>query len=373
MNIAYYNLTTTTKHGGVESFVWEVARRVAEAGHTVTIYGGRGDVLRDYPGLTIRQYPFVAREVWGRLRVLRKSLNLLKLLERLSMAPRALPDLLRGGYDLVQISKPYDLPVVAAAHRRGARVIYNSQGTDFFTGDRLFRRTIDAAFACSRYNAAMVEAHFQIPIGVSYNGFDEQRFRPQPADPTLRARLAPDGAPLVLYVGRLVTFKGLDYLLDAIALLQRRPGIAAPRLLLAGDGPHRASLAERAQRLGIAERVHFLGPQPNHELPRYHAASDMLALPSTDHETFGIAACEAMGCGRPVVAARTGGLPEVVRDGETGLLAPPADAVALADSIGALLEDPALRERMGAAASVWVREMFTWDRVVTRVLTYYQG
>ncbi|HMP43206.1 MAG TPA: glycosyltransferase family 4 protein, partial [Roseiflexaceae bacterium] len=189
MNIGYYNLTTTTKHGGVESFVWEVARRMADAGHRVTIYGGRGDVLRDYPQLQIRQYRFIAREVWGRSRILRRSLNLLKLLERLSMAATALPDLRRAGHDLIQISKPYDLPVVAAARYRGPRLVYNSQGTDFFSGDRFFRRTIDAAFACSRYNAAMVEARYRIPLDVSYNGFDEQRFHPQPADAGLRARL----------------------------------------------------------------------------------------------------------------------------------------------------------------------------------------
>ncbi|HMP39206.1 MAG TPA: glycosyltransferase, partial [Roseiflexaceae bacterium] len=145
-----------------------------------------------------------------------------------------------------------------------------------------------------------------------------------------------------------------------------------PRLLLAGNGPHHAQLVARTQRLGIGAFVTFLGPQPNHELPHYHAVSDMLVLPSTDHETFGIAACEAMGCGRPVVAAHTGGLPEVVRHGETGLLAAPADATALADAIGTLLGDAALRERMGTAAAEWVRAMFTWDRVVGRVLHSYE-
>ncbi len=122
-------------------------------------------------------------------------------------------------------------------------------------------------------------------------------------------------------------------------------------MLLAGDGPHRAHLERRARELGIAERVHFLGPIANADLPRYHAISDLFVVPSTDHETFCIAACEAMACARPVVAARTGGLPEVVRDGETGYLAPPGDAQAMAERIGALLGDAALRERMGAAGA----------------------
>jgi glycosyltransferase involved in cell wall biosynthesis len=95
-------------------------------------------------------------------------------------------------------------------------------------------------------------------------------------------------------------------------------------------------------------------------------------IPSTDHETFCIAACEAMACARPVIAARTGGLPEVVRDGETGFLAPPGDAAALAERIGALLDDESLRKRLGAAGRAWTLEMFTWDRVVERVLACYE-
>jgi D-inositol-3-phosphate glycosyltransferase len=382
LKIALYNLTTTTKHGGVESFVWETARRLADRGHDVTLFGGRGKVLRPYRNLTILRYPYIAREAWGRVPPLRKSLNLLKLLERLSMAASALPDLIAGRFDIVQVSKPYDFPIGALARRRsGARLLYNSQGTDFFPGDTLLRRNIDGAFACSRYNATMVEDRLRIPIAVSYNGFDQTIFQPLPAAPSLRARLAPDGAPLLLYVGRLVTFKGLDHLIDALALLNRGMGDGRqppspiphpPRLLLAGDGPHRAELERRARELGIADRVHFLGPLANADLPRYHAVSDAFIIPSTDHETFCIAACEAMACARPVVAARTGGLPEVVRDGETGYLVPPGDAQALAKRIGALLDDTALRARLGAAGRAWTLEMFTWEKVVERVVECYE-
>src|SRR5262245_35425636 len=194
LKIALYNLTTTTKHGGVESFVWETARRLADQGHDVTLFGGRGKVLRPYRNLTILRYPYIARETWGRVPPLRKSLNLLKLLERLSMAASALPDLIAGHFDIVQVSKPYDFPIGALAKRRtGARLLYNSQGTDFFPGDALFRRSLDGAFACSRYNATMVEDRLRVPIAVSYNGFDQTIFQPLAPSPTLRARLAPDG------------------------------------------------------------------------------------------------------------------------------------------------------------------------------------
>jgi glycosyltransferase involved in cell wall biosynthesis len=387
MRIALYNLTTTTKLGGVESFVWEIGRCLSARGHAVTLFGGHGTLARTYPDLTVRQYPYIPREVWGRNPVLRKSLNLLKLLERLSMARHALNDLSAGRYQIVQLSKPYDFPVAALAKRRQpTTVIYNSQGTDFFPGDVLFRRTIDGAFSCSRYNASMVEQRYLFPISVSFNGFDQQTFRPLPPDPVLRARLAPDGAPLIFYVGRLMTFKGIDYLIDAMTQLgsihstaqptYKQNGAAKrlarpPRLIIAGDGPHRAGLEQRARERGVADRVHFLGPINNRDLPHYHAVSDLFVLPSTDHETFGIAACEAMACERPVVGANTGGIPEVVIDGETGFLVPPADAAALADRIGRLLTDPHLRQRFGAAGRERVLAEFTWDRVVERVLACY--
>src|SRR6476619_936646 len=126
MKIALYNLTTTIKIGGVESLVWDVAQRLAEREHEVTLFGGKGPVSRQLPNVKVLRYPYIARESWGRVRPLRKSLNLLKLLERLSMAAASLPDLLRGSFDIVQVVKPYDFPIAARARARsGARFIYN--------------------------------------------------------------------------------------------------------------------------------------------------------------------------------------------------------------------------------------------------------
>src|ERR1043165_7760173 len=93
MKIALYNLTTTTKLGGVESIVWDVGQKLAERGHDVTLFGGKGKIDRNSSSVQVRRYRYLARETWGRVPPLRKSLNLLKLLERLSMAASAVPDL----------------------------------------------------------------------------------------------------------------------------------------------------------------------------------------------------------------------------------------------------------------------------------------
>ena len=124
LRIALYNLTTTVKIGGVESIVWDIGQRLAERGHDVTLFGGNGPVSRALPNVRVLRYPYIARATWGRAAPLRKSLNLLKLLERMSMATRALPDLLAGGFDIVQVFKPYDFPLMAwARNSSGARGI----------------------------------------------------------------------------------------------------------------------------------------------------------------------------------------------------------------------------------------------------------
>jgi hypothetical protein len=112
MKIALYNLTTTTRWGGVETFVWELAGQLAERGHRVEIFGGRGPgERRRVPGVKVRLYPYVDRDRWRKVPLLSRQYGLTKLLERLSLTPFALPALLRGKFDVVHIQKPYDFLV----------------------------------------------------------------------------------------------------------------------------------------------------------------------------------------------------------------------------------------------------------------------
>src|SRR5207248_772983 len=117
--------------------------------------------------------------------------------------------------------------------------------------------------------------------------------------------------------------------------------------LFVGDGPERARAEALARELGVHGDVRFLGEQL--DVARLLAQADLFLLPS-DSESFGLAALEAMSCGVPVVASRIGGLPEVVKDGETGLLVPPGDGGAFTIAATALLADPARREKMAKAA-----------------------
>lgn len=178
------------------------------------------------------------------------------------------------------------------------------------------------------------------------------------AAPVARQSLAtPDGVPLALALGRLHENKGFDILLAALA---RVPGL---HLWLAGEGDLRAALKRRADALGVADRVRFLGWRD--DVAGLLEAADFLVCPSR-HEPLGNVVIEAWVAGRAVVAAAAAGPSELIRDGESGILVPVEDAAALAAAMARLAADPALRARLAAGGNAAYAAEFTADAVVRR-------
>ncbi len=376
MKIALYNLTTTTKTGGVESFVWELARYLTRLypDCQIDIIGGKSppgfQIPEIGPQVRIITRPFVGREQFRRLPLLNRAYGLTKLLERLTFGVTSLRLLGRERYDIVHIQKPYDLPIAQLAQRRyGSQILFGCHGKDFFSGDRFFARNL-AAVSCSHYNAATIEQHYGLHPVVVYNGIDIELFSPRPVRPELRARFARPDEFLVTLVGRHERWKGIQHLLYALAKLRRKN--LPVKALLVGDGPYRAYLEQLAQKLDVGEAVCFLGNLPNRDLPDYYALSDIVIGTSFGNETFGIALCEAAACERPIIASDFGGFREVVQHGETGLRYPAQNSEALAEAIEELLDDPARRLAFGQAGRRFVAENFTWERVAARVYTEYR-
>ncbi|MBI3784966.1 MAG: glycosyltransferase family 4 protein [Deltaproteobacteria bacterium] len=167
--------------------------------------------------------------------------------------------------------------------------------------------------------------------------------------------------PRLLYVGRLSHEKGVDIAIAALpAVLERAPDA---RLQVAGDGPLRTVLRDLAKKFGLADRVEFFGFVSNHEVRRLLSEASIVAVPSRS-EGFSLVALEAAQAGRPVVASRLGGLPEVVVDGATGLLVPPESPPALAAAILKLIADPAGAQVMAANACRRADETFQWSEYV---------
>lgn len=191
----------------------------------------------------------------------------------------------------------------------------------------------------------------------------------QPVDrDAFRAEFALDDDAVVIgVVAQLIRRKGHRHLFEALKLLHpQRPGL---RVLLFGQGPLRAELQARAARDGLASIVRFVGFRD--DLPRWMGGLDVLAHPA-DREGLGIALLQAQAAGVPVVASRAGGMPEAVQDAVTGFLVEPGDVPALADALRRLVDDRALRERMGAAARARVLERFSVDAMVEGNLAVYR-
>jgi len=297
---------------------------------------------------------------------------------RAAVALPALVGRLRGALAALEptvvLSNGIKAHALAALARRSpvAVVWYGREGLE---GRRLsalvlraLGRRCDASIAISRYVSSEMRRVLprSVRIDVLPNVVDLDAFRPGlPLPPDLRKE---DGTVWFGVVGALTPVKGQDVFLDAAA----RVAAVAPqaRFLLIGSAPYASeaglgferSLRERADGLGLGTRVAFLGERA--DAARIIAGLDVLVQPNRGPEGLGRAVLEAMACAVPVVTVDRWGPAEIVRDGATGLLVPPGDVTALADAMTRLADDPALRERLGAAGRGWATTHLDSDRIV---------
>jgi len=177
----------------------------------------------------------------------------------------------------------------------------------------------------------------------------------------------PHHAPIVGNVAALVGHKGQKHLIEAARLVL--PQMPDARFIIAGEGELKPALERQIKDHHLEKHVLLAGFRP--DVLSLHKAFDIFVMSSVT-EGLGTSLLDAMAAGKPIVATRTGGIPEVVADGETGLLVPPRDEEALADAIVRLLKDPDLRREMGEAGRVRARNLFSLERMVQNTLNVYQ-
>jgi D-inositol-3-phosphate glycosyltransferase len=211
-------------------------------------------------------------------------------------------------------------------------------------------------------------------------GVDTTRFYPIPKDEAVAFIGTPAKQCMLLYVGRIEPLKGIDTLIESMAIMKQRGILDIFPMCLAviGGDPDVSdeqitAEMERLQAMresyGIDDMIMFLGRQDQDTLQYYYSAAEVVVVPS-HYESFGLVALESMACGTPVVASETGGLAFLVKDGETGFHVPAADPEALADRLIELMQDNELREKLGKQASEYAKG-FTWSIVADQILELY--
>lgn len=290
-------------------------------------------------------------------------------------AATALARLMAAGLSFDAIDAHYLYPDGVAAVWLGRRfrkpVVITARGSDtsllprYAVPRRLIGHAISAADALIAVSAGLKDGLVELgapaeKVTVLRNGVDLRAFQPLPDRAAVRERLGLAAAPTLLSVGLLIERKGHHLVIEALRAL---PGHV---LLVVGEGPERASLQALARRLGVAERVRFMGAQPHERLALFYNAADVLVLASS-REGWANVLLEAMACGTPVVASPAWGSREAVQAPEAGLVLPSLNAEAIAEGVRHLLTAAPDRAATRAYA-----EAFSWDETTAGQLALFR-
>ena len=350
-------------YGGLETFLELIVPRLVALGHEIVIADEEWDSdleEEEYrPGVRIVRLPRPDAGGAGRLAALGEGLRRVKRLLK-EFDPQ-----------LVHVCKacPSLFYLLHGGERRHPPMLFNLHGAHVAPlvdpqtlGGRMLR-SADWIVACSRATLEhLIDLAPEIRprASVVYNGMPV---------PPIPHGAPPAHPPRLVCLGRLHPEKGFDVALAAAErLAERWPDL---EVVLGGEGPARADLEALATRRGLSGRVSFPGWIDPDDVHALLGGAAVVPVPSI-HEGFGLVALEAALAARPVVASRGEGIPEVVLDGETGLLVPPGDAAALAEAIGGLLADPERGAALGARARELAIERFGIDRCVAGYVEVYE-
>lgn len=380
-------------------WTYQIARRLART-HQVTVYAKR---TRDQhtaanEGMTFRFIRSLPNRLWDRPRRWLPTGNrrrpfFASTLFQAEYALQVALDIRRTRADIVHIQNaPHFAPIIRALNPRAKIVLHMHCEWLTQLDTALMRRRIETAdlvIGCSSYITSKIQRRFPELSGrchTVFNGVDIDCFHPRGREN--------EGAKHLLFVGRVSPEKGIHHLLDAFEQVRWHypdlrlsivgPIESVPQALIVdlSDEPLVRQLAHYYQRpyletlreqipAAAAHQVSFTGSLAHAEVADYYRRADVLVNPSLS-ESFGMSLVEAMASSVPVVAARTGGMSDIVADGQTGLLVKPGNSAKLADAILTLLDDQQASEEMGRNGQRRAEACFSWESIVSQLTHHYQ-
>lgn len=358
--------------GGIESHVLGISKGLVERGHEVIIYTSNDPKdanAEELDGMTIKRFPVLFTLFNG------------------PFTPTLFFKLLSDDYDLIHVHLPDPANSIFAwitsmVKKKPLYVTYHADiikekwyhkpftfTYSIFLGQILKKAKRIIATTPNYVTESQIPKKYRDKISIVPNFVDINRFTPLIYGRRIRQQHNIDEKRKVVYfLGRLVPYKGVDYLIKAYAEVKK--AVPDSTLIITGRGPLESELRRLAADLKV-EDVIFVQVSEE-DIPEYYAACDLFVLPSvTRAEAFGIALAEAMACGKAVITTNISGMPYVV--GEAGLTVPPKDEKALATAIIKLLKDDNLRKELGSKARERVEEEFNQDYVTEKILGIYKS
>jgi len=294
-----------------------------------------------------------------------------------------------SGIAAIELSEIWNIPFINMFHTLGhmknriARSQNEVEGEYRIQGEKRVISKATKIIAATLAEKSQLEFLYNAPsskIAVIPPGVDTRHFYPIPKDEAKEVVGIPDDSHLILYVGRIEPLKGIDNLIQAISLIQKKGDLKCcpHNLVIIGGEPNAkpeemnaemARLQDLVEDLDIENFVIFLGKQDQHMLPYYYSSAEVVVMPS-HYESFGMVALEAMACGTPVVASQVGGLAFLIRDGETGFVVPGNDIEGLSDRLIDLIKDKNLRKKLGTKSTEYA-QLYSWEIISSKIVEVY--
>lgn len=373
LRIAY--IRSSLHYGsGMVNHILEIAKRVKAAGNTVALLSHTTHISRrDIPFWTIRfsgnRLPFFRNFIFPFI-----SLQYLQSFDLVHTQYH--PGIFTGNAASKFLEKPHVFtyhgfaPVkVWQSSRQRLKMVDHRIGTFM-----ALRSNIDKIITVSQYlKEELISKYFmqQKDIQVIYNGVNTERFHTHRNGQRIKNQYQiGDRDPVVLYLGRLAPYKGVQFLIEAAPKIL----IEFPRTKFIVSGSTRydtLNLLKLVYELDVRKSIIFTGYIQDEDVPDLYAACDVFCYPSL-WEGFGLPPVEAQACGKPVVAFNTCALPEVIKNKQTGLLVQPENSQALANAIISMLHDDERRHKMGMEGRKRVRRLFSWDDAAEKTLKIYR-
>jgi glycosyltransferase involved in cell wall biosynthesis len=376
MNVALFPSNFHPHFGGVEELVRQLAHQLKREGHAPVVFTNRWpkDLPADemFEGLPIHRHVFrVPERTWKQYGG--------AVLYGPSARRKVRRQLVEHGAEVLHVQCVSSNAHYALKAKRdlGLPLVVTLQGELTMDANQMFqrslfaqdllRRSLDAAdviTGCSAKTLADGEAFY----GKSFGGRGRVIFNAATTGDFEKSVPYVHGRPYILAIGRVVPQKGFDTLIQAFATLPAHDH----DILLAGDGDQRGALEQLVRELGLQERVHFVGRADRVKVGSLFKGCSFFVLPSRADEGLPVVCAEAMASGKAIVATRSGGTPEAVIDGVSGLIVEKSDVAGLAAAMGRVIADGELRKRFAAAGLARAGE-FSWPTVTGQYVEAYEA